>query len=710
MKLHPHNLDKSSMHRVICTVIAVLLNVIPAYIVYRYHLPIYIDTIGTIFISAICGVFSGLITAVVTNAIASAFNPYSLYYMLLSIFIAIFVSWMARKEKYKKKRNFIPLILVLALIGGGIGTVFQWMLLGGPQFDDVAQTAMIMSKGSKTGFFFSAMLLNLVLNLLDKSITAGIAVAIVYLLPQQLRESIHNSAWRQRPLTDKEIKEITARDDRKGRSLQVRTTVMLTVASLALAVIMGFISIHLHFEDSKRDYTKNAYNAAALAASIVDPDMVDTYLEEGKSAPGYMETERRLYDIHAHSSGVQYLYIVKIEEDGCHFVFDVETEEEPAYEPGEVVAFEEAFEPYIPALLAGEEIEPIESDDVSGWVMTVYYPVRNADHKTVCYAAADISMLYVSTYIKEFAMRTILVFAGFFLLVMGYGLWITSHYLVYPIGSMAKSAEKFMKAMESQDSLDEGVRELRKLDIHTGDEVEKLYRTICELGAGTAEQMREVRYYAEATSKMQNGLIITMADMVENRDSDTGAHIQKTAAYVKIIVDGLKKKGYYLEKLTPKYMSAVVMSAPLHDVGKIHVPDAILNKPGKLDPDEFEIMKTHTTAGKKIMEQAISTVSGENYLKEARNMAAYHHERWDGKGYPDGLHGQVIPLSARIMAVADVFDALTSPRIYKPAFPLEKALEILQEGAGTQFDPKVVEVFMDSLTEVKVVLKKYQEM
>jgi HD-GYP domain-containing protein (c-di-GMP phosphodiesterase class II) len=152
------------------------------------------------------------------------------------------------------------------------------------------------------------------------------------------------------------------------------------------------------------------------------------------------------------------------------------------------------------------------------------------------------------------------------------------------------------------------------------------------------------------------------------------------------------------------------MSAPLHDVGKINISDTILNKPGKLTEEEYEIMKLHTVYGKEIMEKAITTVKGENYLKEARNMAAYHHERWDGKGYPEGLHGEVIPLSARIMAVADVFDALTSPRVYKPAFPLEKALQILEEGSGTQFDPKCVNAFMDALPEVKQVLRKYQNM
>ena len=197
--------------------------------------------------------------------------------------------------------------------------------------------------------------------------------------------------------------------------------------------------------------------------------------------------------------------------------------------------------------------------------------------------------------------------------------------------------------------------------------------------------------------------------MVENRDSDTGAHVQKTAAYVKIIVEGLKKKGYYAHKITPKFMSDVVRSAPLHDIGKINISDSVLNKPGKLTDEEYEIMKTHTTAGKRIMEKAIKIVEGENYLKEARNMAAYHHERWDGKGYPEGLHGEVIPLSARIMAVADVFDALSSARVYKPAFPIEKALAILEEGSGTQFDPKCVEVFMEALPEVKIILRKYNQ-
>ena len=285
--------------------------------------------------------------------------------------------------------------------------------------------------------------------------------------------------------------------------------------------------------------------------------------------------------------------------------------------------------------------------------------------------------------------------------------WLTEYLVSLPLKTITKRVYDFIGSDNTQKELDENVKRFRKIDIRTGDEVEMLYDAICSLSSNQSENIRSIRRLSDATLKMQDGLIITMADMVENRDSDTGFHIQKTAAYVKIIVEGLKKKGYYAEKLTPKFMSDTVRSAPLHDVGKINIPDGVLNKPGKLTEEEYEVMKTHTTRGKQIIEHAINIVEGDNYLKEARNMAAYHHERWDGKGYPEGLHGEVIPLSARIMAVADVFDALTSPRVYKPPFSLEKVLSILEEGKGTQFDPKCVEVFFDSLEEVKVILRKY---
>ena len=449
---------------------------------------------------------------------------------------------------------------------------------------------------------------------------------------------------------------------------------------------------------------------AKFAASVVDGDMVDVYLKKGEKTPGYKETEDTLYMIRESSTGIKYLYVEKILEDKTIFVFDLDTEDSAGFNPGDESEVGNAFKPYIPNLLNGNPIAPIESNETFGWLITATYPIKDSSGNTVAYAGADVSMEYISDYIKDFLLKSLLVFTAFFVLFLGYAIWASGYYVVYPISSMTKYVRDFIKSERDQVSLDSNVKKMRELDVHTGDDVEELYKAICEMEANMAEQMRELRHYSDATTKMQNGLIITMADMVENRDSDTAAHIQKTAAYARIITEGLLKNGYYAEKITPQFITDVTTSAPLHDIGKISIPDAILNKPGKLTADEFEIMKTHATAGMKIMEKAISTTHGESYLKEARNMAAYHHERWDGKGYPEGLHGQVIPLSARIMAVADVFDALVSERVYKPAFSFEKAVEIIKEGSGTQFDPKCVEVFIKELPQIRAVQKTYQGM
>ena len=208
-------------------------------------------------------------------------------------------------------------------------------------------------------------------------------------------------------------------------------------------------------------------------------------------------------------------------------------------------------------------------------------------------------------------------------------------------------------------------------------------------------------------SRLQNGLILVLADLVESRDKRTGDHVHKTAEYARIIMERLRREGVYTDLLTEEFIEDVVHSAPLHDVGKIQVPDAILNKPGKLTEEEFEEIKGHTTAGRDIITRAIDMVSvgSSGYLNEARNLAYCHHERWDGGGYPQGLAGEAIPLSARIMAVADVFDALVSQRSYKDALPFEKAMEIIREGSGTHFDPKVADAFLRSEEAVRAIAR-----
>ncbi|MCM1525390.1 MAG: HD-GYP domain-containing protein, partial [Ruminococcus sp.] len=203
-------------------------------------------------------------------------------------------------------------------------------------------------------------------------------------------------------------------------------------------------------------------------------------------------------------------------------------------------------------------------------------------------------------------------------------------------------------------------------------------------------------FYYEQVSHMQSGMIAFMAEVVESRDDNTGGHIKRTAEYVKCIAKEMKRRGAYAGILTEQYLNNMAVAAPLHDIGKIHIPDAVLNKAGKLTDEEFAVMKTHTTEGEKLLIHAKEELGESDYLNTAIEMAAYHHEWWNGKGYPYGISGEDIPLCARIMAVADVYDALTSKRCYKSAMPVEKACAIIREESGTHFDPEVTAAFFDS--------------
>lgn len=196
-----------------------------------------------------------------------------------------------------------------------------------------------------------------------------------------------------------------------------------------------------------------------------------------------------------------------------------------------------------------------------------------------------------------------------------------------------------------------------------------------------------------------------MVNLIEIRDLSTGTHVKNTKNYVEMIVDRLIERGEFTDTLSYAYLQQIGKAAPLHDVGKIQISDVILRKPGKLTLEEFEAMKKHTVYGKNIIWDIMGELEDEDYLHMAEDIALCHHERWDGTGYPNGLKGEEIPLSARIMAVADVFDALYSERCYKPALrPIESVLEIIREGRGTQFDPIVTDAFLSLEPELRKML------
>ncbi len=210
--------------------------------------------------------------------------------------------------------------------------------------------------------------------------------------------------------------------------------------------------------------------------------------------------------------------------------------------------------------------------------------------------------------------------------------------------------------------------------------------------------------------ELQDVAMVAMGALAESRDPETGNHIRRTQHYIKLLAHHLKDHARFKDFLTPEVITSIFKSAPLHDIGKVGVPDVILLKPGKLTHDEFEIMKLHTAYGRDAIAAAEGSINyAEDFLFFAKEIAYYHHEKWDGSGYLEGLKGDEIPLSARLMAVADVYDALISRRVYKSPFSHEKAVSLIKEGRGHHFDPDIIDVFLEITDQFYTISQSFMD-
>ena len=220
----------------------------------------------------------------------------------------------------------------------------------------------------------------------------------------------------------------------------------------------------------------------------------------------------------------------------------------------------------------------------------------------------------------------------------------------------------------------------------------------------------EVAKRTKELAAIQDVTILAMASLAETRDNDTGNHIRRTQFYIDLLANYLKNHDRFRGFLSDHTITMLFKSAPLHDIGKVGIPDRILLKPGRFEPHEFEIMKTHCKLGRDAIQHAEDQLGLEvEFLKYAKEIAYCHQEKWDGSGYPEGLAGDSIPISARLMAVADVYDALISRRVYKSGMPHEKAVSIIAEGSGTHFDPDIVDAFLALQEQFQDVARRYAD-
>ena len=696
------SVKKRNLITALMCLIGIFLNLFFGTIAEKSGAPLYLDTVGTIVASIIGGFLPGVIVGFSTNIFKSISDTSALYYGVLNVLISVTASYLTKKGFFKKPLKTIAAIIVFALIGGGIGSFIPIYLDDVPNDSGILQS-MLYDTGimnERTALIIS----NVLVDLLDKTISVIMALIILRIIPGSLKRSCRFIGWMQTPLSE-EDSEAAKKTNFRVISLRTKIMLALSISLIAVSVAATGISMKLYRNALIKDHIKIAEGAANIAASTIDTEMVDEYIKKGDASEGYIETERILTRIRESSNDIKYLYVYKIEKEGCRVVFDVDNGEDVGSEHGELLSFDKTFIPLVPDLLEGKEIDPIISNDQFGWLLTVYKPVLDKSGNCVCYAAADVSMDMIGSIERKFFVEMLSLFLGFFILIFVFVRWLVEYHIVLPVNSIALSTGTV--AYDSENARVNSIERIHDLKIHTGDEVENLYHAIAKTSDDSMKYVADVQKKTQELAQMQNALIIVLADIVESRDENTGAHVRKTARYTEIILNSLRKKGYYNDELTDQFISDVVHSAPLHDVGKIQVPDAILNKPGKLTDEEFEIMKKHTTAGHNIISQAISLVPNSGYLAEARNLAAYHHEKWDGTGYPYGLSGEDIPLSARVMAVADVFDALVSKRSYKEPFTFDEAMKIIREGSGKHFDPLVVEAFLSEEAEVKEVANNF---
>ena len=507
-------------------VAGILLNLLFANIAKLLQLPFYFDCIGTIAAAVTGGFLPGVLVGFFTNIVSYIFNFYimgdhedvTLFYCVVSVLIALVAATFAQKKYFRiiSAKMIIPIICFI-LLGGGLGSVISWGLFGDTLGEELASSlAGKIYMNVVKNAFWAQLYAGLIVDIPDKIISTVLAFIIYKFYPRRFKP--------QRDRID------LAAMAKRGFSLSGKIIISVTLIFGLAATVVTTVSFSQFRNTIFQTESEYAQDTAKYAASLIDGNNVDEYLRIKDNADGYYVTNKNLKLIWSSSDRIKFLYVYQFQQDGVHVVFDVATPDEPAYETGEVVPYEDNVMEYKADLIAGKEIPVVQSRDQYGWLVTKYFPVYDYRGKAKAYVGVDVAMPNIGDVERSFTFKITTILMGFFITVLTGSVYLAKRYIVSPVNSLAKLAGDF--AYNDNEARKETLDSINAIEIKTGDEIEHLYKAMAKTTRDTVDFINETQRKNEAISTFQSGMISVMADLVESRDKSTGTHIKNTSAYV----------------------------------------------------------------------------------------------------------------------------------------------------------------------------------
>lgn len=481
--------DRATLKLAIICAAGIIMNVVGATVAKYLNLPVFFDTFGTVFIAALGGYVPGIAVGFFTNIFISQFHVEDMYYGFVSILVAMASAFFADKGYFQKLSKTLLIIPLIVFMSSFFGVLLEELLTPLNAFYSLERV-------------LDHFLENFSREFLDKASAILVSFFLLKIIPPDLKDGFRLMGKKQAPLTP-EMNSAIKTQRKFVTSLKTKMVFNLLSITLFVAAFISGISYAIYQDSAVKERIRIADGIISMVVSEINPNLVDEYLEQGRKAEGYFDVERNLYRIRSINHDIKFIYVYKIEEDGCHVVFDLETTGVEASQPGEIEEFDESFEPYLDDLLAGRPIEPIISDDKFGYLLTIYKPVYNHQGKCVCYAGIDFSMDMINDYGRTFITRVIALFSGVVILVLALGLSFIENNIILPVNTMAYCARNF--AYDSEAERAGNIERIKSLEIQTNDEIENLYSAFVKTTTDSMhyfENLRKAKIQVEVMNEL----------------------------------------------------------------------------------------------------------------------------------------------------------------------------------------------------------------